>query len=84
MIFQYTTTTYYYLHALPAVCKCPSLHYIVTLLCGTRSLMAMESRAIAGGLSADHQLPGVPNAKEVLLNKLIHNHNIDPPEIVTQ
>jgi hypothetical protein len=43
------------------------LHYI-TLLCGTRSLMAMESRAIAGGLSADqHQLPGVPNAKEVLL-----------------
>jgi hypothetical protein len=58
-------------------------HYI-TLLCGTRSLMAMESRAIAGGLSADHQLPGVPNAKEVLLNKLIHNHSIDPPEIVTQ
>ncbi len=41
----------------------------------TRSLMAMESRAIAGGLSADHQLPGVPNAKEVLLNKLIHNHS---------
>ncbi len=31
------------------------LHYI-TLLCGTRSLTAMESRAIAGGLSADHQL----------------------------
>jgi hypothetical protein len=31
-----------------------TLHYI-TLLCGTRSLMAMESRAIAGGLSAaDH------------------------------
>ncbi len=44
----------------------------------------MESRAIAGGLSADHQLPGVPNAKEVLLNKLIHNHSIAPPEIVTQ
>ncbi len=53
--------------------------------------MAMESRAIAGGLSlsaekklsADHQLPGVPNAKvaeEVLLNKLtIHSHSIDPP-----
>jgi hypothetical protein len=38
------------------------LHYI-TLLCGTRSLTAMESRAIAGGLSADHQLPGVPKAK---------------------
>jgi hypothetical protein len=60
------------------------IHYIHTLLCGTRSLMAMESRAIAGGLSADHQLPGVPKAKEVLLNKLIHNHSIDPPEIVTQ
>jgi hypothetical protein len=44
-----------------------TLHYI-TLLCGTRSLMAMESHAIAGGLSADHQLPGVPNAEEVLLN----------------
>jgi hypothetical protein len=29
-------------------------------------------------------LPGVPKAKEVLLNKLIHNHSIDPPEIVTQ
>jgi hypothetical protein len=58
--------------------------YIHTLLCGTRSLMAMESRAIAGGLSADHQLPGVPKAKEVLLNKLIHNHSIDPAEIVTQ
>jgi hypothetical protein len=52
----------------------------ITLLCGTRSLMAMESRAIAGSLSADHQLPGVPNAKEVLLNKLIHNHRIGPPE----
>ncbi len=64
--------------------SCRVLHYI-TLLCGNRSLMAMESRAIAGGLSADHQLPGVPNyAKEVLLNKLIHNHSIDPPEIVTQ
>ena len=37
--------------------------YIHTLLCGTRSLTAMESRAIAGGLSADHQLPGVPKAK---------------------
>jgi hypothetical protein len=57
---------------------------LFTVLCGTRSLMAMESRAIAGGLSADHQLPGVPKAKEVLLNKLIHNHSIDPPEIVTQ
>ena len=37
--------------------------YYITLLCGTRSLMAMESRAIAGSLSADHQLPGVPKAK---------------------
>ncbi len=46
--------------------------------------MAIESRAIAGGLSADHQLPGVPKAKQVLPNKLIHNHTIDPPEIVTQ
>jgi hypothetical protein len=55
------------------------LHYI-TLLCGTRSLMAMESRAIAGGLSADHQLPGVPKAKEVLLNKLIHNHSALIPQ----
>ena len=55
-------------------------HYCAVLVA---SLMAMESRAIAGGLSADHQLPGVPNAKEVLLNKLIHNHSIDPPEIVT-
>ncbi len=34
----------------------------IALLCGTRSLMAMESRAIAGGLSADHQLPGVAKA----------------------
>jgi hypothetical protein len=42
-----------------------SLPLIHTLLCGTRSLTAMESRAIAGGLSADHQLPGVPKAKEV-------------------
>jgi hypothetical protein len=42
-------------------------------------MAAMEPRAIAGGLSADHQLPGVPNAKEVLLNKLIHNHSIAPP-----
>jgi hypothetical protein len=39
-----------------------TLHYII--VCGTRSLMAMESRAIAGGLSADHQLPGVPKAKD--------------------
>ena len=50
-----------------AVCVCDAvlgiaLNYI-TLLCGTRSLTAMESRAIAGGLSADHQLPGVPKAK---------------------
>ncbi len=39
---------------------CTSESYIAynALLCGTtRSLMAMESRAIAGGLSADHQLP---------------------------
>jgi hypothetical protein len=37
--------------------------YTYTLSCGTRSLTAMESRAIAGGLSADHQLPGVPKAE---------------------
>jgi hypothetical protein len=51
--------------------------YFFTLLCGTRSLTAMESCA---GLSADHQLPGVPKAKNVLLNKLIHNHSIGPPD----
>jgi hypothetical protein len=66
-----------------SIVAAPAATQVHTLLCGTRSLMAMESRAIAGGLSADHyQLPGVPKAiKEVLLNKTIHNHSIDPPEV---
>jgi hypothetical protein len=44
----------------------------------------MTSHAIAGGLSADHQLPGVPKARKVLLNKLIHSNSTGPPEKVTQ
>jgi hypothetical protein len=54
------------------------LHRPLSTLCGTRSLMAM---AVCPRITS---CLAVPNAKEVLLNKLIHNHSIDPPEIVTQ
>ncbi len=44
----------------------------------------MGSRAIAGGLSTDHQLPGVPELRQEPFDKLINTATGTLPEVVTQ